>query len=121
MIKKRSQQTKEVRKNMRGGLGEVVIRHYFKKEEIDAPCRLCSELLLAPGTGIGEHEHINEDEIFIIQQGKALIVDGGKEFEVEAGDAILTGKGSSHSIKNIGDTDLLVTAIIIQYSLRNGY
>ena len=115
MIKKMSEQESEVRKNMRGGPGEVVIRHYFRKEEITAPCRLCAQLKLAPGCGIGLHQHTNEDEIFIIQQGKGLIVDGDKEVEVEAGDAILTGKGASHSIRNTGDQDLLITAVIIQY------
>jgi len=115
MIKKRVEQTIEVRKNMRGGSGEVTIRHYFNKEEINAPCRFCVQLTLTPGTGIGLHEHIDEDEIFIIQHGKGAVIDNGKEVEVEAGDSILTGKGASHSIRNIGDTDLLITAVIIQY------
>lgn len=115
MIKKRSEQEEEVRKNMRGAPGEVAIRHYFKKDEINASCRLCAELLLAPGAGIGLHEHVNEDEIFIIQQGKGIISDGDKEVEVEAGDSILTGKGAAHSVKNTGNENLLITAIIMQY------
>lgn len=116
MIKRRPEQSIELRENMRGGPGKVEIRHYFKKEELNAPCRLCAQLKLMPGSGIGEHEHVNEDEIFIIQQGKGVVVDSGKEVEVGAGDAILTGKGASHSIRNTGNTDLLVTAIIILYN-----
>lgn len=115
MIKKRPEQETEVRENMRGGPGQVSIRHYFKKDEINAPCRLCAKLIIAPGAGIGPHQHINEDEIFIIQEGKGVLVDDGKEIEVEAGDAILTGKGAAHSITNTGDIDLIITAIIIQY------
>ena len=115
MIKKMSEQATEVRKNMRGGPGEVKIRHHFKKDEIDAPCRLCAQLTLVPGAGLGEHEHVNEDEVYIIQQGKGVVADNGKEVKVEAGDAILTGKGASHSIRNIGDSDLIVTAVIMLY------
>lgn len=115
MIKKSSEQTTEVRKNMRGGPGQVKIRHHFKKDEINAPCRLCARLELGPGAGIGLHQHIDEDEIFIIQQGRGIVIDEGKEVEVEAGDSILTGKGASHSIKNIGEGELLITAVIIQY------
>lgn len=115
MIKKRLEQANEVRKNMRGGPGEVKIRHHLNKEEINARCRLCAELILAPGAGIGEHQHIDEDEIFIIQKGRGVVVDGGKEFEISAGDSILTGKGASHSIKNTGNKDLVITAIIMQY------
>lgn len=115
MIKKSSQQEIEVRKNMRAGFGEVAIKHYFKKDEINAACRLCAQLTLAPGSSIGLHEHINEDEIFIIQAGRGVVVDGGKEMEVFAGDAILTGRGAAHAIKNTGNGDLLITAVILPY------
>ena len=116
MVKKKLEQIIEKRENMRSGSGEVMITHYFKKDEINAACRLCAQLKISPGVSIGLHEHINEDEIFIIQQGSGLIIDGNKEVAIEAGDAILTGKGDSHSIKNTGSEDLLVTAIIMQYN-----
>jgi len=116
MIIKNSDRILEVRENMRGGPGKVLIKHYFKKDQINAPCRLCAELILAPGSGIGAHEHIDEDEIFVIQRGRGIVIDDGKEVEVAAGDAILTGKGGSHSIRNTGDVDLIVTAHIVRYN-----
>ncbi|HOW87033.1 MAG TPA: cupin domain-containing protein [Candidatus Omnitrophota bacterium] len=115
MIKKSSERETEVRKNMRGGTGEITVRHYFKPEEIKARTRLCSELILPPGTSIGVHDHVDEDEIYIIQKGRGIMTDGGKEFPVAAGDAILTGQGASHSIRNAGNEDLVVTAVIIKY------
>ena len=115
MVKRELEQATEVRENMRGGQGEVTIKHYFRKDEIHAPCRLCAQLKLSPGAGIGLHEHNNEDEIFIVQQGKGVVVDGGQELEVGTGDAILTGNGNSHSIRNMGKDDLLITAVIVQY------
>ena len=71
--------------------------------------------ILPPGTSIGPHDHVDEDEIYIIQKGQGLMTDGGKEFPVAAGDAILTGQGASHSIENTGADDLVVTAVIIKY------
>jgi mannose-6-phosphate isomerase-like protein (cupin superfamily) len=115
MIKKKSAKSVETRKNMREGTGEITIRHYLNKEEINAKCRLCAQLIIPAGASIGLHEHGQEDEIFIIQQGKGIVLDEGKENEVEAGDAIITGRGTSHSIKNTGTKDLVVTAIIMQY------
>lgn len=115
MLKKKDAQIIEVRKNMRSGSGEVTIRHYLNKEEINARCRLCAQLVIPPGAGIGLHEHLEEDEVFIIQQGKGMVLDDGKETEVESGDAILTGKGQSHAIRNTANIDLIVTAIIMQY------
>ena len=86
-----------------------------KPEEIKARTRLCAELVLLPGASIGPHDHVDEDEIYIIQKGEGLMTDGGKEFSVAAGDAILTGQGASHSIKNTGTGDLVITAVIIKY------
>lgn len=115
MIKKRPEQAVEIREAMRGGAGKVSIRHYFRSEEITAPCRLCSELILPPGASIGMHEHIGEDEVYIIQQGTGIVNVDGNESEIVAGDAILTGKGASHSIRNTGNKDLVVTAVIMLY------
>ena len=115
MIKKRAEQELEKRENMRGGAGEVTVRHYLKPEEIKARTRLCAELVLPPGASIGPHDHVDEDEIYLIQKGQGVMTDGGKEFPVAAGDAILTGQGASHSIKNTGAEDLVVTAVIIKY------
>jgi mannose-6-phosphate isomerase-like protein (cupin superfamily) len=115
MIKKKIDQEVEKREKMRGGDGTMTVRHYFKPEEIKARTRLCAELVLPPGASIGAHDHMDEDEVYIIQKGQGMMTDGGKEFHVEAGDAILTGQGASHSIKNTGSEDLVVTAVIIKY------
>ena len=115
MIKKKNDREIEKRSAMRGGTGEVTVRHYLKPEEIKARTRLCAELTLPPDASIGAHDHVDEDEIYLIQKGRGLMTDGGKEFPVAAGDAILTGQGASHSIKNTGPEDLVVTAIIIKY------
>jgi mannose-6-phosphate isomerase-like protein (cupin superfamily) len=115
MIKKKIEQEVESRENMRGGTGVVTIRHYLKPEEIKARTRLCAELILPPGASIGLHDHVDEDEIYIIQKGRGLMTDGGREFPAAAGDVILTGQGASHSIKNTGAGDLVVTAVIIKY------
>jgi mannose-6-phosphate isomerase-like protein (cupin superfamily) len=61
------------------------------------------------------HDHTNEDEVFIIQKGRGTVIDDGKEYDIEAGDVMLTGKGASHSITNNGKDDLVITAIIMQY------
>jgi len=115
MIKKKNEQLTEVRDAMRGGSGSVTIRHFFKKDEFNAKSRLCAELIIPPGAGIGEHEHNEEDEVYLIRKGTAIITDNGEEIEVGPGDAILTGNSSSHAIRNSGETDLVLIAVIMQY------
>ena len=115
MIRKEQDREIEKRKNMRGGPGEVTIRHYFRKDEMTAACRLCAELVIPPGAGIGTHEHSEEDEVYIVQKGTGVITCDGKDAEVREGDSVLTGKGGTHSVRNTGMEDLVITAVIMRY------
>lgn len=115
MIKYKNEMRTEERPNMRGGNGTVKITHALEKEEINGPMRLCATLTLEPGTSIGEHIHENEDEIFYIVSGTAKITDNGVEKVIYTGDSLITGKGGSHSIENIGIDTLVVFATIVTY------
>ena len=115
MIRKMADMDTEVRENMRGGAGSVTFRHMFKKEEFTAPVRLCSVLTIPPGSGIGSHEHLTEDEIYIVTQGAGMLDDGKTKTRVAKGDTILTGNGASHAIHNDGQEALELMAIIICY------
>ncbi|MCX7747233.1 MAG: cupin domain-containing protein [Clostridia bacterium] len=115
MIKRANEMELEIKEQMRGGNGSIEITHVFKKEELKGKARLCATLKINPGCSIGLHEHVNEEEIFYVIRGKGLIVDNGTQFEVNEGDAILTGGGASHSVQNIGDKPLEMMAVILLY------
>lgn len=116
MIRKPGEMKSETRANMRGGDGEVTIRHYFTRDEMTAHSRLCAELIIPPGASIGRHDHETEDEVYIITAGSGVLDDGQTESRVATGDAILTGNGSAHAIRNDGDTELRMIAVIMCYS-----
>lgn len=116
MIRKASDAQTEIRENMRGGDGSVTIAHFFTQEEITAKSRLCAKMTLPPNASIGLHEHVNEDEVYIIIGGSGILTEGSTETGVTAGDAILTGNGASHSIRNNGNEDLVIIAVIMCYS-----
>ncbi len=115
MIRHPANYKSETRDNMRGGAGSVTIQHYFTKEEFTAHSRLCAKLTLPPGSGIGAHEHVTEDEVYLIIKGTGVLDDGNTLERVNAGDAVLTGKGESHAIHNDGDEDLEIVAMIMCY------
>jgi mannose-6-phosphate isomerase-like protein (cupin superfamily) len=115
MIRKPSQMRVETREKLRGGAGAVTFRHYFAKEEMGAKVRLCAELIVPPGSGIGPHQHDAEDEVFIVTQGSGILDDGQTRTRIETGDAILTGKGASHAVHNDGAEDLHMIAVIACY------
>lgn len=115
MIRKMAEMETEVRENMRGGAGSVTFRHLFKKDEFTASVRLCAALTIPPGAGIGSHEHLTEDEIYIVTRGAGMLDDGKTKTRVSVGDAVLTGNGESHAIHNDGEEPLELMAIIACY------
>lgn len=115
MIRKLLEMETEVRERMRGGEGSVTFRHMFKKDDFTAPVRLCAALIIPPASGIGSHQHLTEDEIYIVTRGSGILDDGETKTRVTVGDAVLTGKGESHAVHNDGDEPLEIMAIIVCY------
>ncbi len=69
--------------------------------------------VLHPGSAIGYHLQ-EEDEVYYILSGTGEMKMNGKTFTVRQGDAILTRPGSSHGLKQTGNSDL---SILIVYEL----
>ena len=115
MIRQADDRKMEVRDRMREGPGSVTIRHFFEKSDFTAPVRLCAQLTLPAGAGIGMHTHTGEDEIYIVTRGSGLLDDGKQKSRVKAGDSVLTGKGASHAITNEGNEPLELIAVIACY------
>lgn len=63
--------------------------------------------VLHKGAGIGLHPQ-HKDEIYYIVSGQGSYVLDGKQHDVRAGHALLTRKGSSHALQQVGDEDLVV-------------
>ena len=115
MIKRKGSYEVDVRENMRGGKGAVRIEHFWKKDELKAKTRLCAKLTIQPGDSIGFHDHVDEEEVYLILRGQGQLSDGVNESIVNAGDTILTGDGAGHSVAALGDEPLEMIAVIVQY------
>src|SRR5258708_3034917 len=50
------------------------------------------------------HYHENEDEFFVVQEGRMSFLIDGQWREVEPGTMVFAPKMSVHSLKNVGDT-----------------
>jgi mannose-6-phosphate isomerase-like protein (cupin superfamily) len=107
--------TCEVRPNMRGGTGEVTVQHLFASAEFGGKVRLCARLTLPPGASIGMHQHVGEDEVYLVTRGSGVLSEEGGETRVAAGTAILTGQGASHAVRNDTGESLEILAFIVQY------
>ena len=61
---------------------------------------------LSPGTSIGYHEHGDDEEVYVILEGKGVMTVNGQSRPVSAGDVILNKPGWSHGLENDSDADL---------------
>jgi mannose-6-phosphate isomerase-like protein (cupin superfamily) len=112
MVIKNKDMNIEKKEKMRSGEGVVEIKHLVNKETLKN-ARLMAHLSISVSGSIGEHEHTNETEYFIILKGKGLVNDNGVEKEVCPGDVIITGNGAKHGIRNISNESLEMIAVII--------
>ncbi|KAF1708365.1 cupin domain-containing protein [Pseudoxanthomonas sacheonensis] len=88
-----------------GGSGETTAYPFFK----DAP-EMSFEFrkrALHRGAGIGLHQH-DHDEIYYVVSGTGVYTLDGKEHTVGPGNAMLTRPGSTHTIRQTGDEDLVL-------------
>ena len=115
MLKRAQDRVTELKEQMRGGKGTEELSHLFNIGEFKGRARLCAQITLNPGCSIGEHAHYGEDEIFFFVSGHGQVNDNGKIIEVTAGDSLLTGDGSFHSVENTGDQPLVLLAVILLY------
>lgn len=113
MLKNSKDFSAELRENMRGGDGIVEVTNFVTADELNNKGRLFGKIVLKSGCGIGYHVHENDSELFYIIKGTATYDDNGTTKTVSAGDVTLTPAGTGHSIKNEGDEDVELIALIV--------
>ncbi|MDR2371048.1 MAG: cupin domain-containing protein [Treponema sp.] len=114
MIVKRNEMKTETKEKMRGGEGTISFVHFADCAN-EKNIRMLAELTVPPGASIGYHQHNSETEYFLVVSGSGVVNDNGAEKPVAAGDAVITGGGVSHGVKNTGNVPLVMHAVIVTY------
>ena len=87
------------------GGGETTGYSFFAKVKDSA--LVFRKRALHPGSAIGLHKQ-DVDEVYYILSGTGELTLDGEKHQVSAGTAILTRPGSSHSLKQTGNADLVM-------------
>jgi mannose-6-phosphate isomerase-like protein (cupin superfamily) len=69
-------------------------------------------LAYPPGDVVGEHAHLESDEVFHIISGSARFVIDDQPLHVGAGDLLHVGAGERHAIHVTGDVPLVMLAAV---------
>ncbi|MBH5329053.1 cupin domain-containing protein [Eikenella sp. S3360] len=88
-----------------GGQGQLLGRFAYTRHqtgEQDA-IREIGWMTLPPGASVGLHKHANNEDVYLIVEGRGVFTDSnGKETPVSAGDITMARPGQSHALKNTG-------------------
>jgi quercetin dioxygenase-like cupin family protein len=88
------------------GEGEVRSVKLYSDDDFTTSLRFLYYMELPPGTSIGYHQHQNNEEMYIILEGRGLMTVEGETREVSAGDTIMNKAFGSHGLQNHSDQDL---------------
>ena len=115
MIRRKDEAEIKINPHMRGGDGTVTVKGLLRKDEGEfyGKGRPFAEIDIPVGASIGRHLHEGEMETFYILSGKALFHDNGRDVEVGEGDVCYTASGEEHAIRNIGEEELRLMALIL--------
>ncbi len=102
----------EVRENFRGGQGKIYAGYYVNEERSSPGAMRIVRIVIPPGSSIGYHQHLGDEEVYLILRGKGEVNDNGQVKTASPGDLVLTRSGEYHGIKNVGSEDLELLAIV---------
>jgi mannose-6-phosphate isomerase-like protein (cupin superfamily) len=85
----------------------------LEESQMHGKAKIFARVALRPGSMAPLHKHEGTFEAFYFLAGKGLVDDNGTLTEVKVGDVVFTNDGESHSIKNIGETDLEYIALVV--------
>lgn len=108
----------EIKKEVRGGKGEVEFAHILSKDELGGAGSMYAKVRLKPGCSIGYHQHIGNTEPYFVLEGHGTFVDhDGTRMEIKPGDVCVIEAGQGHAIENDSDADLVFMALIYNTDL----
>ncbi|MCU0292171.1 MAG: cupin domain-containing protein [Thermoanaerobaculaceae bacterium] len=111
MLKRTSTDPGELREAIRGGRGRA---HWV---EVLAPgemtgVRATALLTLEPGASIGEHQHTDTQELYLVLEGTGIGVLDHERFAVGPGDAWVCRAGQSHGLEVAAGAPLRLLALL---------
>jgi mannose-6-phosphate isomerase-like protein (cupin superfamily) len=84
--------------------GEEIIFHFGAAESGGRYTMFTA--IVPPGGGPPPHYHMNEDEWFLVQEGRAEFLKDGSWIDAPVGTVVYTPRGVVHTFRNPGDTPL---------------
>lgn len=99
-------------KSLHDGLGLCDNRVLYEKGDFETALQFLSQTTIPPGATIGYHTHGEDEEMYVILAGRAVMTVNGERREVRAGDALLNRRGWSHGLENPFDEPVTILVFL---------
>ena len=113
MMIKRSSELADGTVSILSGRGEVHQTVFLDHNTSCQIVRLGAIVTIAPGKTTGFHIHHNDYEVCYVLSGTARATDDNEQVVLHPGDVQYCYAGHGHELKNIGDSDLVLVALIV--------
>jgi mannose-6-phosphate isomerase-like protein (cupin superfamily) len=98
-----------------GGRGPLNFRRLASGDAFDSPIDFVDFTVVPPGSTIGRHEHVGNEEIYFIVAGTPLVIADGQQRRLKRGDVSVVRSFGSHEL--INDCNEPVEIFVVQVSI----
>jgi mannose-6-phosphate isomerase-like protein (cupin superfamily) len=98
------------------GQGSIEIARMFQTKKLAGAWHFIEYLVVPPRVTIGRHRHGENEEIYFIIEGQALMTLNGQEHEVKPGDFIVNPPHGEHGLRN--ESEVEVKLLVIEVDLK---
>ncbi len=113
MIKRANEIPSATLSNVRGGEGELFLEYLATPEEMYDHASSFCKATLYPGSSIGKHQHIGNEEIFYILSGTAEYIDDDETYQIGPGDVTICQDQHFHGMTNNSQENVVYIAEVI--------
>jgi len=100
-----------VQENIHDGIGLCDHCALWEVDDFDAPIRFLNYTIIPAGCSFGQHQHGDDNEIYIVLEGEGDYTENGETVHVVPGDVMMNARFASHGIVNTTDVPLRLLVI----------
>ena len=116
MIKNYLTADRQTQESSHAGEGPVELYEIWAKTDFDSNVDFIDRVVIPPGSSVGYHRHGDNEEMYIVLEGTALMTIDGEQRRISRGDMILNPAGGEHGLVN--DSGKNIDLLVIQVGLH---
>lgn len=95
------------------GIGDLLCRTILREGDSGVGIRFVHDDVLEPGASIGEHEHTDDEELYLVVSGHGTMIMDGVPTPIGPGDASLVKRGHTHGLINGPDEPMRLIVVCV--------